>query len=146
MESITTKLDVPSIPFNRFIGIHRPPEDSAHILELNESHNYLNHLDTVHASAQFALAEATSGEFLLKKFSDYNEVILPVVRRVEMKYKKPARGKLFSRAEFSEKKKEDVIMELNTKKRSILTVNVEIYDIENCITLNSSFEWFIQRV
>jgi len=46
----------------------------------------------------FALAEASSGEFLLNQFKDYRLDIIPVVRKVEVKYSKPANGTVFSKA------------------------------------------------
>ena len=62
-------------------GIH-PASDSAHPLELPSGNQYLNHLGTVHAGAQLALAEASSGEFLLKHFASSDD-LFPVVRRLE---------------------------------------------------------------
>jgi len=41
-----------------------------------------NHLGTVHASAQLALAEASRGEFLLRAMGDMQGIV-PVVRRLE---------------------------------------------------------------
>ena len=55
-------------------------------LELHDAENNNNHLGTVHASAQFALAEACSGQYLLKTFKAYSSKIIPVVRKAETKY------------------------------------------------------------
>jgi hypothetical protein len=61
------KVSVTELPFNSLLGI-QIATDSAHLLELPAGGQYLNHLGTVHASAQLALAEASSGEFLLRHF------------------------------------------------------------------------------
>jgi len=50
------------IPFNKFVGISRSESQENGLLELKDDENLKNHLGTVHASAQFALAEACSGE------------------------------------------------------------------------------------
>jgi hypothetical protein len=58
------KASVTELPFNNLLRIH-PAGDAAHLLQLPSGDEYLNHLGTVHAAAQLALAEASSGEFLL---------------------------------------------------------------------------------
>jgi len=89
MQSVT------EIPFNAFVGIETSA-DPAGLLRLPDGPKYLNHLGTVHASAQLALAEATSGEFLLRTFRSTRGIV-PVVRRLEAKFHKPALGALTSR-------------------------------------------------
>jgi hypothetical protein len=84
------KVSVTELPFNSLLGI-QIATDSAHLLKLPAGGQYLNHLGTVHASAQLALAEASSGEFLLRHFRS-TEGIVPVVRRLEAKFRKPANG------------------------------------------------------
>ena len=54
-------------------------------------------LGSVHASALLARAEASSGEFLLRHFGS-SEGIVPVVRRLESKFRKPAQGSVTSSA------------------------------------------------
>ncbi len=137
-------MDVTKIPFNNFMGIKY--SDNGFLLELEKSANYLNHINTIHASAQFALAEASSGEFLVRNFQDISDNIIPVVRKVDLKYKKPAEGKIRSKAYMEEKEIEKAKYEINNKGRSLLTVKVEIYDQNNNLTLISEFEWFVQRI
>jgi len=62
-----TEIDVTKLPFNYFIGL-KISNKSGYLLMLDNRAEYRNHLDTVHASALFALAEATSGHFLLNEF------------------------------------------------------------------------------
>jgi acyl-coenzyme A thioesterase PaaI-like protein len=90
------KTSVIELPFNSFLGIRTAAEPSQ-LLQLPPGTRYLNHLGTVHASAQLALAEASSGEFLLRHFGSA-EGIVPVVRRLEAKFRKPAKGAVTSRA------------------------------------------------
>ena len=74
------KASVTEFPFNNFLRIH-PANDAAHLLQLPSGDEYLNHLGTVHAAVQLALAEASSGEFLLRHFGSAEDLV-PVVRRV----------------------------------------------------------------
>jgi acyl-coenzyme A thioesterase PaaI-like protein len=63
-------MHVTDISINKALGMQLLPVEDAHILEMPESPLLLNHVGTVHASAQFALAEASSGEFLLRHLGD----------------------------------------------------------------------------
>ena len=68
-------MDVTDLPFNALIGIERAEANNA-LLRLPSDPRYLNHLGSVHASALLALAEASSGEFLLRHFGS-SEGIVP---------------------------------------------------------------------
>lgn len=137
-------MDVFNLPFNKHIGI-ASADTEGYLLMLPERNEYLNHLGTVHASAQFALAEATSGFFLLNEFREITN-ILPVVRKVETKYKKPAQGKVLSKAHLLETNKQQVIEELNTKKRALIKVRALIFDANQNNVMQSDFEWFVSKL
>jgi len=134
-------MNVFELPFNKYIGLEKS-SDADYLLMLSEKEEYLNHLSTVHASALFALAEATSGFFLLNEFQKL-ENILPVVRKVETKYKKPALGKILSKANFVDTDKIKILEELNTKQKTLITVRVLLYNAEKINVMQSDFEWFI---
>ena len=53
------QMDILSLPFNKFIGME-PSSDSAYLLTLPAKTEYENHIQTVHAAALFALAEASN--------------------------------------------------------------------------------------
>ena len=97
-------MNILSVPFHQFINIKRS-ENENYIFTIEERPEYLNHLGTIHACVQLSLAEATSGEFLLNQFIELASEVIPVVRKTEVKYRKPANGNLFSKATFSMNKK-----------------------------------------
>ena len=137
-------MDVTKLPFNHFIGL-KISNKSDYLLMLDNRTEYRNHLNTVHASAQFALAEATSGHFLLNEFSELTGIV-PVVRKVETKYKKPTTGAVFSKAKFLEPEKKEVLEALNQKGRAILKVEVSLFDESDVQIMQSVFEWFITKL
>ena len=137
------KASVTELPFNSFLGI-RTAADPSHVLELLCAERYLNHLGTVHASAQLALAEASSGEFLLRHFGSA-EGIIPVVRRLDAKFRKPANGAVTSTASATPESVAELDAELSSKGRSVISVTVELHDESGAHTLSATFEWFIQR-
>jgi acyl-coenzyme A thioesterase PaaI-like protein len=132
---------VTDLPFNRFLGIRQSPVDSA-VLELPDGPQYHNHLGTVHASAQLALAEASAGEHLLNVLQELGAVVA-VVRRVEAKFRKPAMGRVYSKIELNEAEIAKTILSMQSKGRSLLTIEVKLYDQANVHTLSASFEWFL---
>ena len=89
-------MDITKLPFNKFIGIGRSQREGF-TLSLPSENRYTNHLGTVHASALMALAEATSGEALLNAIGNLGDTIIPVVRRFECKFRKPASGSIDAR-------------------------------------------------
>ena len=87
-------MNVADIPFNRFLGLRL----NGSFLTLPADPKYQNHIGAVHASAQFSLAEAASGQWLLTKFGDAAADYLAVVRHVEVKYRRQALGELTARS------------------------------------------------
>ncbi|MGL6197128.1 MAG: PaaI family thioesterase [Thermoguttaceae bacterium] len=133
-------MDVLSIPFNKFLGIEYAT-DPDFLMTLPAKEHYENHLRTVHASALFALAEASSGLLLLREFSEIENVV-PVVRNVEIKYKKPGSGAISSKASLTNDRSE-IIKKLQTKQRAIIPVEVSLYDANAVLIMQSIFEWFV---
>ena len=140
MKSVT-EIDVTKLPFNHFIGL-KISDKSNYLLMLDDRTEYHNHLDTVHASAMFSLAEATSGHFLLNEFSELTNIV-PVVRKVEVKYKKPTIGSVYSQAKFFETEKNEVLEALTQRGRAILKVEVSLLNETEELIMQSIFEWFV---
>lgn len=135
-------MDITEIPFHSFLGIQKSESDR-YILKLEERSEYLNHLGTIHASVLFALAESTSGEFLFRKFEDYNLDVIPVVRKAEIKYSKPGNGQIFSKADFVDTDVITIHNALQQKGRVLLKIKVDIYNSEIERVMTGVFEWFL---
>ncbi len=138
-------MEILEIPFHKFLGI-RKHKGKDYIFEANEKPEYLNHLGTIHACAQLTIAEASSGEFLLKEFGSLKSKVIPVVRKTNAKYHQPAKGKLFAKAAFYSSNKTDIIKELENKNRVLVKIKVELFNqIEDKI-LTVIFDWFIKKI
>lgn len=131
------------LPFNRHIGIQKSSTGDG-LLELPSGGQFLNHIGTVHAGAQLALAEACSGEFLLNTLANETGIV-PVVRRVEAKFKKPANGRVVAKINNSLTVIDEPLAELAAKGRCLLSVHVDVYDQQGQHSLSSSFEWFVAK-
>ena len=135
---------VVDLPFNNFIGIERATDESK-LLSLPGGGQYLNHLGTVHASALLALAEASSGEFLLRHFGS-SEGVIPVVRRLEAKFRKPANGAITSTTNTPLETLAALDADLTAKGRALISIVVEVHDESGAHVLSATVEWFIQRL
>ena len=136
-------MKIESIPFNELLGIKRA--QAPFILLLEESERLKNHLGTVHASAQLALAEATSGQILISHFGDATDDTLPVVRRVDAKFKAPMRGRIVSRSTVTDQTLHSFSETLSEKGRALVSIPVEVLDDSEAIGLLATIEWFAQR-
>jgi len=89
----------------------------------------------------FALAEASSGLCLLREFAELKNVV-PVVRNVEIKYKKPGQGMIRSKV-FLSVDKSAVLEMLETKHRALIPVQVTLFDANAVLIMQATFEWFV---
>ncbi|WP_319590330.1 DUF4442 domain-containing protein [uncultured Draconibacterium sp.] len=131
------------LPLIKHAGLEKMAKSSGYIFSMLPDQKLLNHLGTLHAGALFILAEATSGEFLLKEFKTVANKVVPVVRKAEIKFSKPADGIVYSKAEYLNTDKNEVLIELKNRKRAIVNVRVDLYNESKERVFTSVFCWFI---
>jgi acyl-coenzyme A thioesterase PaaI-like protein len=137
-------VDVTKLPFNSFLGLEPAAPESGFLVSLPGLKRYTNHLGTVHASALLAVAEAGSGAFLAQHVGESGG-LLPVVRRLESKFRKPARGRVSARASVKPAELERALSDLGARGRALVTVSVEVVDESGTVALVAELEWFISR-
>ncbi len=135
-------MDVTQIPFNALVGLAHS-DDERYMLMLPAGEKYTNHVGTVHASALFALAEATSGVVVMSEFGGRDD-LGAVVRKVETKYRNPAQGAIYSSASLVEDKAL-IITETDARGRAFAHVAVDLFDSEAKPVARFEFEWFIVK-
>lgn len=138
-------MNLTDIPFNAFLGIEKAPANTSHLLQLRESSGFLNHVGTVHAGVQLTLAEASSGEWMMRAVPELADKVIAVVRHVEAKFKKPMQGTIFSRATTSVDEIRRSAEVLLAKGRVLIPVTVEIVDCNANVGLVATFEWFATK-
>ena len=136
-------MEISKIPFNEFISIKESEDKQT--LGLNFRQELQNHLQTMHASAQFSLAEACSGLVLLQAFPELADTVVPVLRKAEIKFKSPAAADIYGKATISDEEKEKFLSTLTKKSRAIINVSVQIF-ANDTLTMIGSFEWFVQKM
>jgi len=134
-------MDVTNIPFAKHIGIKRQEEG---VLKLESTDTVQNHIQTIHASAQFALAETQSGLYLQKVFPTLENKVVGLLRGSTVKYKNPAIQTICAYAMVDESEKDKFISQFERKGRASITVSVEVRDVNELLTMQGEFTWFVQ--
>lgn len=132
-------VDVSKLPFNRLIGLELADPDSGFLVCLPDKPQYTNHLGTVHGSALLAVAEAGSGTFLSQHFASETGVI-PVVRKLDAKFRKPASGQISARCEVSSDEVARWSTELTSRGRVLALIPVEVVDGSGAVVLTAVVE------
>lgn len=136
-------MDVTQIPFVKHIGIERKEEGT---LKLEPNQTVQNHIQTIHASAQFTLAETQSGLYLLTLFPEYVGEVIPLLRSSSVKYKSPATSALVAHVTVCDEVKGRFISYFERKGKGSIVVNIELKDEEGNIAMIDEFNWFVKRI
>ena len=135
-------MNVTEIPFVRHVGIDT---DDSGALRLEFSQAVQNHLQTLHAAAQFALAETASGDCLQQLFPELVDQVVPLLREARIKYKKPAFSSIRAQALVEQAEVERFQQQFASKGRGSLAVDVEVLDSEGNVTCQAHYSWFISQ-
>ena len=138
-------MHIDEVPFNKLIGLVREPAGGEFSVSLPADARYHNHLGIVHAAAQLALAEAASGEWMLRHFGGCAAEFIAVLRRMETKFKQPARGKILGKATVSEEARQQLEADLASKMTMSFALRVDVFEESGAHTLTATVEWFITR-
>lgn len=135
-------MNLKEIPFAKLLAVSN--SDTDFLFELSADEKYTNHLGTVAAAAQFSLAEFASGQWMINTFPDIAPNVIPVLRKSEVKFRKPALGRVRARALVNEETKTQFITELTQRKRALLTIPIELVNDDLEVVMSGTYEWFIQ--
>ena len=139
-------LKATELAYNRALGLRDAPAGAEHLLELPFSPLLHNHLGTMHAAAQFSLAEAASAECLQRRFGAAAGQVFAVVRGVEVKYRRPATTDLLAYGRPDDATNENLLIELAECGRTNAVILIDLKDRAGTLTFHGKFEWFISRI
>jgi len=128
------------IPFVKYIGMKENNEE----LSLDLKKSVCNHVETIHAAAQFTLAETESGMRLQSLFPELEQKVIPLLREAQIKYKKPATQKIIAYSFVKEEDVEKFKQQFAKKGRALLQIRVEIRDSEDILTCEARYTWYVQ--
>lgn len=140
-----SNMEITEIPFHKLLKIKKSNKSDG-VLELTFCENKQNHIGTFHASAQFALAEATSGFALQQAFPQLVSSVIPILRKADTKFKKPAEFDISAYATIDHAQKEQFLEKIDSKGRATISVLVEVKDQKETVTMVGNYQWYIQKI
>lgn len=139
-ECIVNILD---LPFNKYVGLSISEYEGAEVVCLAPKAHHENHVQTIHASALFALAEASSGHALLSISQLDATKVFAVVRKSNIKFRQPATSLTFGLANLEPSVEEKLIEDLAAKGRALITVPVILRTVDGQEACQADFTWFV---
>ena len=138
-------MEITEIPFHKLLKLTQS-RDAGDVLELTFAEDKQNHIGTFHASGQFALAEATSGLALQQAFPQLEGSVVPILRKADAKFKKPAESNISAHASIDQAQKELFLQRIESKGRGTISVCVEVKDEQGVVTMVGNYQWYIQKL
>ena len=132
-----------NVPLVRHLGIEEKDEKT---LKLACHTPVQNHIGTIHAAAQFALAATQSGLYLSSVFPQYKGKFLPLLRSSSVKYKHPASSEIYAVALAKDEDLKKFETQFIKKGRATISVEVKVIDIDGVVTMQGEFNWFVQKL
>lgn len=142
---IVAALKATDLAYNRALGLRDAPAGTEHLLELPFTPLVANHVGTLHAAAQFSLAEAASAECLRRRYGAAVGEVFAVVRGVEVKYRRPATGDLLAYGRPDDATRDGLLAGLAAHGRARAVILIDLKDRAGTLTFHGKFEWFISR-
>ncbi len=133
--------DLLRIPFVRFLGIRRG--EAAGALRLSFRPEFGNHLGQWAAGIGFSLAEAAGGDFLLQRFPQYADRVLPLLREARVRWRRPATGPELDTVVATESGELDAFeQQLRQRRRATVNLQVTVRD-GGVAVLEARFQWHV---
>jgi len=132
------------IKFSHLLGVCR--EQNGMHMQLPFADHVLNHVGNMHASAQFALAEISSGDYMRQRFPELEGKVLAVVRRAEIKYSKPVNCMLVAYPSVDEASAQKMLTQLEDKGRALLSVQVKLKNDMGDTMTHAVYHWFVTKL
>ncbi len=136
-------MDVSALPFNKRLGLVAHDSDGTPAVALQPTAHHLNHVNTIHATVIYGLAEAASGRCLLSRFPSLADSFVAVLRSSAVKYRRPASPDVQIRA--SGKLDDEMAAKfherLTSRGRASVDVTVSVFQ-EDIELFTGTFSWF----
>lgn len=114
--------------------------------ECADSAPFRNHLGTIHAGAQFLLAEAVSGAAFAGAMAQYMAEAVPLIEKMEVHYVGRAVGDLTARAEANPADLPAALAAYQAEGKTRLVLNVTVKDGEGKDVMQAVAHWYTRKM
>ncbi len=141
------ELMVQHVPFNQLLGIRVEAvhPDSVEVV-LPERPNLLNHVGTLHATAQFGLAEAASGSMIVSAFADLLQTgFVPLTVGATARYRRPAQGTLKATVSLPQEQQSTIRAQLGQSGRARIPLTVRVSTSQDITVMELEITWMMLK-
>jgi thioesterase domain-containing protein len=133
------------VPFARALGVRfEEIEPERVVVSMPFAPERTNHVNTVHAAAEFGLGESAAGALVFTAFaSAMHEGFVPVVANASITYKRPAPGYLRAEAALTVEERARALEQLASEGKARFNVPVTITNADGKIACEMVTEWAI---
>lgn len=136
-------MNILEIPFVKTVRLTRSADG---LLQLQMAPEVSNHLNTLHAGAQFTLTESAAGQLLIESFPELVGKMVPLLRESQIKFKRPANTAVTAFASITAEASQSLLDQIQRRGRGSIEVQVDVKDSAAKITCSASFNWYIQKI
>ncbi|MFC4637403.1 DUF4442 domain-containing protein [Deinococcus hohokamensis] len=134
-----------AIPMNATVGVQITDVGVGWATgECPDTPPFRNHLGTIHAGAQFLLAEAVSGAAFAGAFAAHLQQAVPLIEKLETHYVGRAVGDLQARAEADMADLPAAAAQFQAEGRARLVVHVSVTDGEAKEVMRAVAHWYLR--
>ncbi|MFC4426023.1 DUF4442 domain-containing protein [Deinococcus navajonensis] len=134
-----------AIPMNATVGVQITDVGVGWATgECPDTAPFRNHLGTLHAGAQFLLAEAVSGAAFAGAFAPQLAQAVPLIEKLETHYVDRATGDLQARAEADLAQLPEAYAQYQAEGRARLVVQVSVTDGEAKEVMRAVAHWYLR--
>jgi hypothetical protein len=72
--------------------------------------------------------------------------VIPVLRESQIKFKKPANKKIVAYPSVTAEYLSKFDEQISKKGRAVISVEVQVKDVEDQVTCTGTFKWFVQQI
>ncbi|WP_291424415.1 DUF4442 domain-containing protein [Deinococcus sp.] len=135
-----------AIPMNATVGVQITDVGAGWATGVcADSAPFRNHLGTIHAGAQFLLAEAVSGAAFAGALARYLNEAVPLIEKMEVHYVGRAVGDLSARAEASAADLPAALAQYAAEGKARLILNVTVKDGEDKEVMQAQAHWYTRK-
>ena len=141
------QLVLEGIPYNRHFAMALNTVQPEQVeITLQDRPEYANHVGTVHAAAQYSLAETSSGAMIGAVFADLlGQGVIFLASQATVKYKKGAMGDIRAKASLAQAEQDRVRQELTEGSRANVFVQVALLDTQENVVSEMEFKWVLLK-
>lgn len=143
--TLTGPVEIVELAFNRALGMYKCVFEGQEWLALDGQAEHCNHLGSLHAGVLYAVAEAATGQALVRELAVRGRSLpTAVVRSASIRYRSPAQRFVRGLASVSEAACDRLEAQLEQHKPGLIDIDVTVLNEDDERSLTGHFRWVLR--